>query len=169
MNLSGWSLPGPVAKASQLLAGGAVALMLLLVGLQLARLTVREEAKGATLATAIRLVAVPPIAWVVGRLVGLEGMALAVAVCRRARHGRHVGALGARGRRARGLVAAAVVLSTIVSVVTLTVLLALLRLARERRPALPSAPTADWRRAGPVGAPVASLRPPARARASPLS
>jgi hypothetical protein len=66
VNLSGWSLPGPVANASQLLAGGAVALMLLLVGLQLARLTVREEAPGAALATAIRLVAVPPIAWAVG-------------------------------------------------------------------------------------------------------
>src|SRR5262245_44551608 len=44
--------------------------MLLLVGLQLARLTVREEAPGAALATAIRLLAVPPIAWVMGRLVG---------------------------------------------------------------------------------------------------
>ena len=37
VNLSGWTLPGPVAKASELLAGGSVAMMLLLVGLQLAR------------------------------------------------------------------------------------------------------------------------------------
>jgi hypothetical protein len=59
VNLSGWSLPGPVAKASQLLVGGAVAVMLLLVGLQLARLKVREEAPGAALATTIRLLAVP--------------------------------------------------------------------------------------------------------------
>ena len=50
-------LPGPVAKASHQLAGGAVAAMLLLVGLQLARLTVREEAPGAAPATAIRLLA----------------------------------------------------------------------------------------------------------------
>jgi len=28
VNLSGWSLPGPVAKASQLLAGGSGAMML---------------------------------------------------------------------------------------------------------------------------------------------
>src|SRR5262245_38973696 len=67
-NLLGVSVPGPVAKASQLLAGGAIALMLLLLGLQLARLSVREEAPAATLATVIRLVAAPPIAWVVGRL-----------------------------------------------------------------------------------------------------
>ena len=32
------------------------------------------------MATVIRLVAVPPIAWATGRLVGLEGMAFAVAV-----------------------------------------------------------------------------------------
>ena len=127
VNLSGWSLPGPVAKASQLLAGGAVALMLLLVGLQLARLTVREEAGGAALATAIRLVAVPPIAWAAGRLVGLEGMALAVAVLQASTPTAVTSAVWALEFDARpALVSAAVVLSTVVSVVTLTVLLAVL-------------------------------------------
>jgi len=127
VNLSGWSLPGPVAKASQLLAGGAVALMLLLVGLQLARLTVREEAPGAALATAIRLLAVPPIAWAAGRLVGLEGMALAVAVVQASTPTAVTSALWALEFDARpALVSAAVVLSTVVSVVTLTVLLAVL-------------------------------------------
>jgi malate permease and related proteins len=127
VNLSGWSLPGPVANASRLLAGGAVALMLLLVGLQLARFAVREEAAGAALATAIRLVAVPPIAWVVGRLVGLEGMALAVAVLQASTPTAVTSALWALEFDARpALVSAAVVLSTVVSVLTLTVLLAVL-------------------------------------------
>jgi hypothetical protein len=127
VNLFGWSLPGPVAKASQLLAGGAVALMLLLVGLQLARLTVREEAPGAALATAIRLLAVPPIAWAVGRLVGLDGMALAVAVLQASTPTAVTSALWALEFDSRpALVSAAVVLSTVVSVVTLTVLLAVL-------------------------------------------
>lgn len=127
VNLSGLSLPGPVAKASQLLAGGAVAAMLLLVGLQLARLTVREEAPGAALATAIRLLAVPPIAWVAGRLVGLEGIGLAVAVLQASTPTSVSSALWALEFDARpALVSAAVVLSTVVSVVTLTVLLALL-------------------------------------------
>jgi predicted permease len=127
VNLSGWFLPGPVAKASQLLAGGAVALMLLLLGLQLARLTVREDAPGAALATAIRLVAVPPIAWAAGRLVGLEGMALAVAVIQASTPTAVTSALWALEFDARPtLVSATVVLSTVVSVLTLTVLLALL-------------------------------------------
>jgi predicted permease len=128
VNLSGWSLPGPIAKASQLLAGGAVALMLLLVGLQLARLTVREEAPGAALATAIRLVAVPPIAWAIGKLVGLEGMALAVAVLQASTPTAVTSALWALEFDARpALVSAAVVLSTVVSVITLTLLLAVLK------------------------------------------
>jgi predicted permease len=127
VNLSGWSLPVPVAQASQLLGGGAMAIMLLLVGLQLTRLTVREEAPGAALATAIRLLAVPPIAWVAGRLVGLEGMALAVAVLQASTPTAVTSALWALEFDARpALVSAAVVLSTVVSVVTLTVLLAVL-------------------------------------------
>ncbi|MGE5850058.1 MAG: AEC family transporter, partial [Candidatus Methylomirabilota bacterium] len=127
VNLSGWSLPEPVAKASQLMAGGAVALMLLLVGLQLARLTVREEVPGAALATAIRLLAVPLIAWTAGRLLGLEGMALAVAVLQASTPTAVTSALWALEFDARpALVSAAVVLSTIGSVVTLTVLLAVL-------------------------------------------
>lgn len=127
VNLGGFTLPGPVASASRLLAGGAVALMLLLLGLQLARLTVREEASGAALATAIRLFATPPIAWVVGRLVGLEGLAFAVAVIQASTPTAITSALWALEFDARpALVSAAVVLSTVVSVVTLTVLLALL-------------------------------------------
>jgi predicted permease len=127
VNLSGWTLPGPAANASQLLAGGAVAVMLLLLGLQLARLTVREEAPGATLATAIRLLAVPPIAWTTGRLVGLEGVAFAVAVLQASTPTAVTSALWALEFDARpALVSAAVVVSTIVSVVTLTILLAVL-------------------------------------------
>lgn len=127
VNLSGWSLPGPIAKASQLMAGGSVALMLLLVGLQLARLTVREELSGAALATAIRLLAVPFIAWTAGKLVGLEGMALAVAVLQASTPTSVTSALWALEFNARpALVSAAVVLSTVVSVITLTVLVAVL-------------------------------------------
>ncbi len=127
VNLSGWSLPGPVAKASQLLAGGSVAMMLLLVGLQLARLTIRDEVPGATLATSIRLLAVPFIAWGVGKLVGLEGTALAVAVLQAGTPTAVTSALWALEFNARpSLVSATVVLSTLASVVTLTVLLAVL-------------------------------------------
>ena len=127
VNLTGWTLPGPVAKASQLLAGGSVAMMLLLVGLQLARFTIREEVAGAAVATSIRLLAVPFIAWGAGWLVGLEGTALAVAVLQASTPVAVTSALWALEFNARpSLVSAAVVLSTLASVVTLTVLLAVL-------------------------------------------
>jgi predicted permease len=127
VNLSGWTLPGPVAKASQLLAGGSVAMMLLLVGLQLARFKVREEVAGAALATSIRLLAVPFIAWGAGRLIGLDGTALAVVVLQASTPVAVTSALWALEFDARpALVSAAVVLSTLTSVVTLTVLLAVL-------------------------------------------
>ena len=127
VNLSGWPLPGPVAKASELLAGGSVAMMLLLVGLQLARLSMREEVAGAVLGTSIRLLAVPFIAWGAGKLVGLQGTALAVAVLQASTPVAVTSALWALEFNARpALVSATVVLSTLASVVTLTVLLAVL-------------------------------------------
>lgn len=127
VNLSGWSLPGPVAKASQLLAAGSVATMLLLVGLQLARMTLHHELPGAAVASSIRLLAVPFIAWIAARVVGLEGTALAVAVLQASAPVAVTSALWALEFNARpALVSAAVVLSTLASVVTLTVLLAVL-------------------------------------------
>jgi malate permease and related proteins len=72
-------------------------------------------------------VAIPPIAWAVGRLVGLEGLALAVAVVQASTPTAVTSALWALEFDARpALVSAAAVLSTVVRVVTLTMLLALL-------------------------------------------
>jgi len=127
VNLSGWTLPESVARASQLLAGGSVAMMLVLLGLQLARMTMREEVAGAAVGTSIRLLAVPFIAWGAARLVGLEGTALAVAVLQASTPVAVTSALWALEFNARpALVSAAVVLSTFASVVTLTVVLAVL-------------------------------------------
>lgn len=69
----------------------------------------------------------PPIAWGAGKLVGLEGMALAVAVVQASTPTAVTSALWALEFDARpALVSAAVVLSTVVSVITLTVVLAVL-------------------------------------------
>ncbi len=127
VNLTGGTLPAPVAKASQLLANGSVAVLLLLLGLQLARLSFRAEAAGAVVATVIRLLVAPPVAWLTGRLVGLEGTALAVAVLQASTPTAVVAFLWALEFDARpALVSASVVVSTLASVVTLTILLAAL-------------------------------------------
>lgn len=127
VNLLGVGLPAPLARASQLLASGSITVLLLLLGLQLARLSLREEVRGASLAAGIRLLAAPPVAWLTARLVGLEGTALAVAVLQASMPTAVTAALWAMEFDARpALVTAAVILSTLGGVVTLTVLLAVL-------------------------------------------
>ncbi len=78
-------------------------------------------------ATVIRLLAAPPIAWLAGRLVGLEGTALAVAVLLASTPTAVVAFLWAMEFDTRpALISASVVISTLASVLTLTVLLAIL-------------------------------------------
>jgi malate permease and related proteins len=122
-----WPLPAPVAKASQLLASGSVAVLLLLAGLQLARLRPRAEAGATVLATFVRLVVAPAVAWLTGRAVGLEGLALSVAVLQASMPTAVIAALWAIEFDTRpALVTATVVFSTLASVITLTVLLTML-------------------------------------------
>ncbi|MBI1735106.1 MAG: AEC family transporter [Candidatus Rokubacteria bacterium] len=127
VNATGWPLPEPLAKVSQVLANGSLAVLLLLLGLHLAALRPRAEAVGASVATVVRLLVAPPVAWVTGRLIGLEGVPLAVAVIQASTPAAVTAALWAAEFDTRpGLVSATVVVSTLVSVATLTVLLALL-------------------------------------------
>jgi hypothetical protein len=127
VNGTGWPLPAPVAKVSQLLANGSIAVLLLLLGIQLSRLRPQAEAAGASVAAAIRLLAAPPIAWLTGVMLGLEGAGLGVAILQASMPSAVTAALWATEFDARpGLVSASVVVSTLVSVVTLTVLLAVL-------------------------------------------
>jgi predicted permease len=127
VNVTGWPLPRPLAKVSQLVANGSLAVLLLLLGLQLAALRPRAEAVGASVATVVRLLVAPPVAWVTGRVIGLEGVPLAVAVIQASTPAAVTAALWAAEFDTRpGLVSATVVVSTLVSVVTLTALLAFL-------------------------------------------
>lgn len=129
VNVTGWTVPPPIMRATQLLAGGGLAVMLLLLGLQLARLAVRAEAGAATVATVIRVVLAPPIAWITGRWIGLEGAALGVSVLQASMPTAVTAALWAMEFDTHPtLVSTAVVLSTIASIVTATVLLAVLPL-----------------------------------------
>jgi hypothetical protein len=127
VNLVDWPLPAPVARATQLLASGSVAVLLLLAGLQLARLRPRVEARATAVATFMRLVVAPPVAWLTGRAVGLEDLALSVVVLQASMPTAVIAALWAIEFDTRPtLVTATVVFSTLASIVSLTVLLAML-------------------------------------------
>jgi hypothetical protein len=74
VNLSGLQVPRPVARVTRLLSGGGLAIMLLRLGIRLARLSPRAGAGGgAALATGLGLVVAPPVAWVTGRWSGWRG------------------------------------------------------------------------------------------------
>ena len=79
-NLSGAQSPAPVVPFLQRLADAAVTLGLLAVGAAL-RLGRSEGGRFGTLyLCAVKLVALPAVAWGLGRALGLEGVAFQVAV-----------------------------------------------------------------------------------------
>ena len=79
-NLSGAQLPAPVLPFLQRLADAAVTLGLLAVGAAL-RLGRSEGGRFGTLyLCAVKLLALPAVAWGLGRMLGLEGVVFQVAV-----------------------------------------------------------------------------------------
>lgn len=77
-NLLGWSLPLGVGRGVELLAGAAVPLVLLVLGMQMQRAGLAAPSGVNLLAAGIKLVAGPAVGFLAGRAVGLGGVDLAV-------------------------------------------------------------------------------------------
>jgi len=80
MNLMASSLPEPVMKAIRLTGDAAVPLMLLVLGMQLARTSLASAGAAVGAASFLRLMAGPAIGVLVASLLGMEGMARQVAI-----------------------------------------------------------------------------------------
>jgi predicted permease len=120
--------PVPVAKAAQLLAEGAVAVMLLLIGVQLALVRPSGEWPAITAGTVIRLGAAPVLAWVTAPWVGLDGIARQTSILQSSLPTAVTAAIwAAEFGVAPALVSGAVIVTTLVSPLTVAVLLTLLR------------------------------------------
>ncbi len=120
--------PAPVARAAELLANGAVAVMLLLIGVQLAQVHPNGEWPAITVATLIRLGAAPVIAWVTAPWVGLEGVARQTSILQSSLPTAVTAAIWASEFGvAPSLVSGAVIVTTLASPLTVAVLLTLLR------------------------------------------
>ena len=120
--------PAPVARAAELLANGAVAVMLLLIGVQLAQVHPNGEWPAITVATLIRLGAAPVIAWVTASWVGLEGVARQTSILQSSLPTAVTAAIWASEFGvAPSLVSGAVIVTTLASPLTVAVLLTLLR------------------------------------------
>ncbi len=127
-NLSGMTPPAPVAKAAQLLAGGAVAVMLLLVGAQLSTVHIEGGWRGFAIAAATRLVFAPIVAWGTAGMFGLDGVVRQTSILQASLPTAVTSAIWASEFGAEpALVSSSVVITTLLSPLTITPLLALLR------------------------------------------
>jgi predicted permease len=120
--------PVPVAKAAELLANGAVAVMLLLIGVQLAQVRPGGEWPAIIAATVIRLGVAPVLAWVTAPWVGLEGVARQTSILQSSLPTAVTAAIwAAEFGVAPSLVSGAVIVTTLASPLSVAVLLTLLR------------------------------------------
>jgi predicted permease len=70
---TGWIMPSPVERTVQLLSGGAIPSMLILLGLELERAKWNKNIKAISFSVVMRLVIGPIIGWGVSLLFGLKG------------------------------------------------------------------------------------------------
>jgi predicted permease len=128
VNLAGLATPAPLAKAAQLVAAGAVAVMLLLVGAQIAAVRAAAAWRGLAFAVVVRLLVAPIVAWDTAPVVGLEGVVRQAAILQASLPTAVTAAIWASEfDSAPALVSGAVVATTVLSPLTITPLLALLR------------------------------------------
>jgi predicted permease len=75
MNTFSIQLPGPVARAVDLAAGGTIPLMLILLGVELTRVELTGSARAMQLSVGLRLLVAPMIALLLTALFGISGPA----------------------------------------------------------------------------------------------
>lgn len=128
VNLAGASLPAPILKSAQLLADGAIAIMLVLVGVQLSTIRIRGEWGSVAFAAVVRLAIAPVVAWGTAPLFGLDGLVRQTSILQASLPTAITAAIWASEFGVvPGLVSSVVVVTTVLSPLTVTVLLALLR------------------------------------------
>ena len=125
VNLAAITVPEPIAKAVDLVGGASVPLMLLLVGIQLARTSLAGELKLIGLATLMRLVVAPAVALVLAAWLGLTGVTRQTCVSQASMPTAVTTTILATEFEAKPrFVAGVVFVSTLASVITLTLVLA---------------------------------------------
>jgi hypothetical protein len=127
INLGYTTLPAPLDRALTLLGQAAVPVMLFNLGLQLSRTSFKGKIKPLLLATLIRLVISPLLAWPMISLMGLSGLSRQVTLIQAAMPTAvSTTILAAEFGGDTEFSSAVVLISTLASVVTLTILLAVL-------------------------------------------
>lgn len=128
---SGWSPPAALLRPFELVGSAAVPLALLALGLSLGGARPLHNGPDAEIrygVVAIKVLGQPAVAYVIARLLGLDGDLLLAAVVMSALPTAHnVFVFATRFRRAAGLARDAVVLSTLIGAISLILVTVLLR------------------------------------------
>jgi predicted permease len=127
LNFGGVALPAPIARATHLVGQAAVPGMLIMLGLQLARVSFKGQLKPILMASGLRLVAAPIITVGLAALFGLTGVTRSVSIVESAMPTAVITSVLAAEFNADGeFVAGVILVSTLASLLTLSVLLSLL-------------------------------------------
>lgn len=123
-NTMGWSLPGPVGHGIELAAAAALPVMLVNLGLELARAKLRDYDANVFLAVGIKLLVTPLIALGLAAALGMTGLTRSVSVIEAAMPTAVMASIIATEFQARSaFVTSVVFVSTLGSTITLTLLL----------------------------------------------
>ena len=124
----GLTVPDPIMKSVDLAASAAVSVMLVILGIELARVTLGNDHLTIGLATIAKLVITPLVAFPLAALVGLQGVGRAVSIIEASMPTAVMASIVAVEFDARPkLVTGIVFASTMFSIITLTVLLGILK------------------------------------------
>ena len=123
-----WQIPEPVMKSVDLLSGGTIPLVLVILGIELSRAALTQDRGVIALATFVRLVIAPLLAFGLAAAMGLQGVARSVCIVEASTPTAVLAAIIASEFKAKSdFVTGAVLVSTLASVVTLTILIGILR------------------------------------------
>lgn len=127
LQLLGWQIPGFLLRPLDLLGQAAIPVMLILLGMQLARTRLQASFSFLSLATLVRLALAPAIAWLLACLLGIEGLDRKVVILQTSTPAAILPLLySLRFGTRPDLVAGAILTTTLLSAVSLTLLLYLL-------------------------------------------
>jgi predicted permease len=126
LNRFGVTLPTGLFRAVDLVASAAVPLMLILLGVQLRHVNLRQRERGVFRSAAVRLLAAPVLAWGLCLLFGIRGTEGSVIIVQAAMPTAVItSVLATEYDTAPRLVATIILVSTLISMVTLSVILTL--------------------------------------------
>lgn len=127
-NASQWAIPDPIMKSVELISGGTIPLVLVILGIELSRATLTQDRGTIALATAVRLIVAPILAFGVAAVMGMDGIARSVCIVESSTPTAVLAAIIASEFKVKSeFVTSTVLVTTVVSVVTLTILIGILK------------------------------------------